>query len=403
MPKEIMISGDWWKEVKKKSSPKYIEWNADKIEVEVDFPKELHSKLKTDPLLLQKLSDAGSVKYKAFIDSAAQQVKQTEGELEKISRAFDKHKDIIAFGKEWDAIQTDFVKELRSQAMAAETDIAKAILGAFKTYQATKKEYKAYKIRAGVKLGLKFGSLAFAIGKLIGTSGADLFAWRSLVRDSIKTISEITKLAVSAETFRKGTEKQLKVVLAWHARLKDGAGATASEVGLGLLKALVGTDCEMTLDAVGSNVKQYKSKLKGVELSAHSAAKKLQIALNRMDSVKAEVPADIQSQMTELENQVRELISEVSDLMGEVAAGVRWADTTEGLVKEMKIAKKVENLSKLVKLIETAFDGYSAGNGWPDAIKGLDTGAAKVTKTLITVGKNIDRWHDDVKKLATAK
>ncbi|GMG81140.1 hypothetical protein LNKW23_03520 [Paralimibaculum aggregatum] len=402
MPKEKMISGNWWGEVKKAASPKYIEWEANPIEVTVDFPKELHEKLKKDPLLLQKLSDGGSEKYKAFIASAAKKVKSTESDLEKLSKEFEKDKDIVAFGKKWDAIQEKFVREMRTEVESAEKEIDKGIMDAFAKYQKTKKEYKGYKIRSGIKLGLKFAALGFAIAKLVGTSGADLMAWRSLVRDSIKTVSEIGKLCVSAETFRKATEKQLKVVLAWQAKLGDGKGVTTAEVGLGLLKAVIGTDCEMSIDAVGANVKQFRNKLKGVELSAHKAAKELQLALNRMDSVKAEVPADIKSEMATLETDVRDLITKVSDLMGDVNKGIDWANTVEKIVTDIKKAKSITHLSKMVKALESAADIASSASGWADFADKGDKLGTRIVKQTITVGKNIDRWQDDVKKTLKA-
>lgn len=398
MPKETMISGDWWSQVKKQASPKYIEWAANPISVTVDFDKDCYEKLKKDPLLLQKLSDAGSEKYKAFIAEAAKTVKATEAKLDAASKAFNASKDIVAFGKTWDAAQAEFAKDMRAQVQSAEQEIDKAIHAAFAKYQKTKKEYKGYKIRSGVKLGLKLTGIGFSIAKLIGTSGADLLAWRSLLKDSIKTVTEITKLCVTAETMRKGTEKQLKVVLAWQAKLGDGKGATASEVGLGLLKSLVGTDCEMTLDAVGANVKQYRSKLKGVELNAHKVAKELQLVLNRVDSVKKEVSADIKAEISVLETDVRKLITQISDLMGEVNRGIDWADTTEGLVGDLKKAKNVSEMGKAVKALDSISDVVTSATGWAKFAKEGGALGTKIAGQTLKVGKNIERWMDDVKK-----
>lgn len=62
-----------------------------------------------------------------------------------------------------------------------------------------------------------------------------MLAWRSLIKDTIKKVDELVTLAKKADTVRERAEKTLNRVLAWHARLGDGKGASVSEVGFGLL------------------------------------------------------------------------------------------------------------------------------------------------------------------------
>ncbi len=399
MPTEKMISGDWWGEVKKQASPKYVTGDANPISVTVDFDKAVYEKLKKDNLLLQKLSDAGSKEYKAFIGRAAQKVKAAEAEVARAAANYKSDKNPETFNNSKTQIAQKLKAELQAEANSAPGRIEKAIHDAFSKYQKTKKEYKGYKIRAGVKLGMKFASLGFTVAKLVGTAGADLLAWRSLVRDTIKSVTEITKLCLSAETFRKATEKQLKVVRTWHAKLGNGAGATASERGLGLLKVLVGTDCEMTLDAVGSNVKQFKSKIQGVDLNSHAVAKKLTQALNAMDKAKREVSSGIKTEMAQLETQVRDLISEIGSLQSEVRKGEKWADDTKSLVDELKTAANVEKMGKIVKRLETAADIATSIKSWVDFAAKGDKLATRITKQTLTVAKNIERHMDDAKKV----
>lgn len=400
MPKETMISGDWWKEVKSQASPKYIEWAANKIEVIVDFDKGLHKELNKDPLLLQKLSDAGSAEYKKFIANAAQYTKRIDTEIEKAAKKFESDRDLAAFARQEDFLMKEFMGNMEDEAGKAETAIAKAIMAAWEKYKKTKKDYRDYKIRSGVKLGIKFASLGFAIGKLVGSVGADVLAWRTLVRDSIKSVTEIGKLIVSAETFRKGTDKQLRVILAWHAKLGDGKGATASEVGLALLKVVIGTDCEMTLDAVSANVKQYRNKAKGVELSAHSAAKKLNLALNRMGDIPPKLPRAIAEDVEALAAEVRKLLEKVTSLTSQVSDGIDWADTVDELVTDLKKAKSVTHAGKLVRAAESLVDIGTSVGGWVQfADKGGDL-ATKILAETTKLGKAIERHVDDVKAMA---
>ena len=297
----------------------------------------------------------------------------------------------------------EFMGNMEDEAAKAEDAIAKGIMAAWEKHKKTKKEYRDYKIRSGVKLGLKFASLGFAIAKLVGTVGADVLAWRTLVRDSVKSVTEISKLILSAETFRKSTEKQLKVILSWQAKLGDGAGASASEVGLGLLKVVIGTDCEMTLDAVAANVKQYRNKAKGVELSAHSAAKKLNLALNRLGDIPPKLPAPIAQDIKALMVEIEKLIDEVSKLTRQVSDGLEWADTMDELVADLKKAKSVSHAGKLVRAAETLVDSGPAAGG---RVALADTGGDLATRILAEAtkaGKAIARHGDEVKRLARCR
>ena len=397
-----MIKGDWWAQVRKQAGPRYVTWSAQPIEVVVDFDKGLHAKLDQDPLLLQKLSDGGSDAYKAFIAECVGHVKWAEGLLEKAKKTLDKDRDPGAFSQEEFRILQGYTALMTNSVKKAEGDIAKAIDAAYAKHQKTRKEYKGYKIRAGIKIALKVTGISFAIAKLVGTMGADVLAWRSLIKDTIKTVTEITKLCAEAEKFRGYIEKELRTVRTWHAKIGDGKGATGSEVGLGLLRAVIGTDCEVTLDAVGSNVKQYRSKLQGVDLKAHKVARDLDQAIALMIADEKKVPAEIRNKwLSPLQTEVQKLIEEVIGLQEQVRDGLAWADRTDTEVKAMKKARSTSELARCVKLLETVIDGLTTTRGWVGfADKGGNLGV-QISKTAVTAGKNIERHCDDLKALAS--
>ncbi len=401
MPKDVFISGNWWKEVKKHARPGLVELSVSPFSVEVEFDKKSYALLEKHPTLHQQIMDAGSEEYKNMISEGVTLVRGCEIHLLKLGKQFEKDRDINAFMKRFQEAKISFVQAIHKLTTDAKKKIERAIIRAFNAYLKKKKDFQKYKIRVATKIGLKLGSIGFGVARLISTSGADVLAWRGLVKDAILTLTEAYKFMDGAEAFRKKINKQLDLIAAWHKKL--GAGATASEVGLGILKSLIGTECEGTLVAVSANVKQYRKKLKGVELKAHAAAAELNVVLNRIESVKKEVDSKAQKELEDLTAKVMKLIDKITSAFDEINAGLAWADGIETQIDEMARAKNVKEMGTVIKLLDTASDVATSAKSWSSFAQEGKSLGAKVGSQANTAGKSVERWWDTVAKLRKKK
>jgi hypothetical protein len=399
MHTEVMIKGDWWKAVKESVQPKYVEWDdPQSVEVEVEFPDELYAKLKKDPLLLQKLSDGGSEVYKAFVKECAGFTQWADDETEKAALVFGKDKNVQSLQQKMRAIDKGFAARIQKAVDNAPTAIEKGVMDAWAKVKTTRKDYRDYKIRAGAKIGLKVGSIALSIATLVGSHGANPFAWRTLIKDTIKTIDELVTLALEAESVRKRAEGTVNRVLSWHAMLGQGKAAAASEIGLGLLKVFIGTDVYMTYDAAAGDVKAYKSKLGGLDAKSHEAAQKLQKLLLEMHASRTGGTAEIGTEVEAMEKDVARLINKVIALQEEIKGGTVWADNMGKLLAELLKAQGLTELGRILKAVETVSEIALSTQGWVQFAGDAGKLAIGILKDAVTVGKNIDRWMDDVKK-----
>ncbi|MEM7560477.1 MAG: hypothetical protein AAF394_15250 [Planctomycetota bacterium] len=400
MPNVTMISGDWWKMVTKKAKPKYaVSSSAQTIEVVIDFDENMYKLLQRDPLLLQKLSDSGSEVYKAFITTCIGHVSWGEALIEKANRGYSASKDIKKFNIAVSNAQQGMAKLLKAEVDKAQADIPNAIRKAWSEYQGARTEYRNYKFRAGCKLGLKAASLLLNASRLVATAGIDALAWRGAVKNATKGYNELVSLTLSADELQKKIEKNLKAVTNWHTKLGNGKRATGSDVGLGLLKVLVGTDCGKTLDSLSSATKNYKKKLIGVDLKSHEVAKQLNGVLAKLEAAQAELPQESGKVMKSLGEKFYELFTSVSDTQGSVKLGKAWATDMEARIDEMKKARNVKQLGRVLKLIETLETGLKRGLLPKKAAKCGTALATAITKDAVNAGKLIDRWFDDAKKL----
>lgn len=407
MPKITMLKVDWWKEAKARAKPKHITWEAQELLVEVDFDKTIYNlfgsqgKGKNDDLDT-KVSEGGRAVYGKFLDNVVGHVKWADALLDKHAKAFQKDKDVKKYNMELTRVEQGFTALMQNEAKDIEKKIEKGVTDAFDKWKKTKSDYKKYKARAAAKIALKIGSMGFAVAKLVGTSGADVLAWRGLIKDSVKTVTELAKLKMDAESFRKATETQLNKVLDWHKKLGDGKAATGSEIGLALLKTAIGTDAEMTLDAVGANVKQYKSKLLKVKEKAQALGEKLAKTQNSMDEAKGLLPADLAKEFEPMEKSVDDLIKQLVTTNEKAAKGDTWAGNMDKLIAELKKAKSVSDAGKCVKAMDSISDIITGGLSWKKLADDSSKAATTISKQAVTLGKNIERWWDEAKKLGKA-
>lgn len=399
MAKELIISRNWWKEAKKWAKSDLVQYTPHPIKVEADFDKDGEELLKTYPMLKQQLMNAANAECDKLVSDGGTLLRGTEWQLKKVSKYFLDKKDLKGFMREFQGTKISFVQGVTTLVREAKKRIEKAIVAAMKAFLKLKKDVSKYKLRVAAKIGLKLGSLGIAIAGLVSSSGANVVAWRTLIKDMTGTYTEARAFMASAESFRKKIDKNLKSVQAWHAKLGDGAGATASEVGLGLLKVLIGTDGGKTLDALGANAGQYRKKLQCVELKAHETAAQLNLILNRAEILEKETGENEQKTLEALRKKIQEMIDKVHGAIGEIETGVTWADEIDETIADLKAAKNVRSMGLCIKALDTASDLATTTNSIANFVDSGGSLSKEIHAQAFKIGKNVDRWEKEVRTL----
>lgn len=155
----------------------------------------------------------------------------------------------------------------------------------------------------------------------------------------------------------------------------------------------------MTIGSVAQDARACRNKLGGLDRKSHAAARELQKLLEAMDAARSGLPADLARRFEPVQTDVNRLIEKVISLQTEIKGGnIRVANMTR-LVAEMAKAKGTSELERILKGTETASEIALATKGWVTFSGDAGKIATGIVKDAVTVGRNIDRWMDDVKEL----
>ena len=315
---------------------------------------------------------------------------QTIGDevLTKIAAAVE-HIDGASRGKtpqQRDALRGKLPALIKSEMQAAEKKLKAAPAARWKKFVARAQQYKDYKIEAGVNLTIGVLGTAGAAAGIVGSGGAGLaLGIVALVRSVADTVKQIYNLSIEAEKVERDLEKDLNTLKNRYENAVGTAKQGASEVGVSVLKGILGTDppfiaalpkCSdnMTLwDNKVAGITTIGRKLSGDITKAMAAVDKLETQIKGSDDVKVRKIVDnmkkarksLDQSLTKCENQM---------------ARVRSAEKAMPVLKKMLKALEATNpkyadiFDKVFpKAVNLALSGASAGVGFKDAKTALDT------------------------------
>lgn len=408
MPKKEMMKVDWWKDVAEAANPKYITSGPQKITIVGDFPKDIWEKFGTtakggeNDLLDSKVWYGGRKVYDKFVTSVAKDVEETEKKLEKIAKDLAGNQNPTRFAFLTDSVKENFRKRVEQKVKALPAEVQKGYLQAYDDFMKVKKENRSNKLKLAVNVGGKIAGIGFNIAGLIGTGGANLLNWRGLIKDTIGLLQTSAAMMLSTEKVRKAIDLELKAVKKIHKALGNGKGATASEVGLALLKTATGLDVMTTLDSLQENVRLYKARMIGLDSHAQSLGKKVTKLQNELDAAMRKAPEQAENGFLNLKKKVNDLLDKVSSLSKKVEEGREWVRTMDKQIADMKAAKKVTALDKIFKVIDSAADIVTGGLSWDKMAKGTETVAKTVAEEAVSLVKNLESWEGEMKALKKA-
>ena len=351
------------------------------IGIGVDFEKEFIEKLQDDPLSWQKLQDAASSAYKNFIAEAVAEVTKADKVVGKLVGDPTMQKaavDVCAAALKMKA--SNLPKEVDANVKKAWAEILK-----------TNKDYSKYKWRAAVHVGLQIGGVAISaagIGGAVATGGVSaVIGLYSLIKGCIGLVKDLGKLWLTAEKFRVAINGQVtKLVKAYNAKksLARNSSDSAGEV----INAIFGTEFA-TIGKCRKDVKQYMSKLDGVDVKSHEISRELGKAMSTLDKAMRDIKAvarnnkELAAALPKLEAQINDLIVKIVAKQEMINEGREWAKRMDEALELLEKGKpgwlKVFDKSLVLLDLGLSFNDLS---GQADKVLEIAWGAAQAAEQL---------------------
>lgn len=351
------------------------------IGIGVDFEKEFIEKLQDDPLSWQKLQDAASSAYKNFVAEAVAEVTKADKVVGKLVGDPTMQKaavDVCAASLKMKA--SNLPKEVDANVKKAWEEIVK-----------TNKDYSKYKWRAAVHVGLQIGGVAISaagIGGAVATGGVSaVIGLYSLIKGCIGLVKDLGKLWLTAEKFRVAINGQVtKLVKAYNAKksLTRNSSDSADEV----INAIFGTEFA-TIGKCRKDVKQYISKLDGVDVKSHEISRELGKAMSTLDKAMRDIKAvaknnkELAATLPKLESQINDLIVKIVEKQEMINEGREWAKRMDEALELLEKGKpgwlKVFDKSLVLLDLGLSFNDLS---GQADKVLEIAWGAAQAAEQL---------------------
>jgi len=349
-----------------------------------------------DPLLQQKMVDAGQHVFRSAGDKMAKLLQEYDNQAE---RALRKSGALEATAK----IAENFKKKLESEGKKAGQDADKAAAKVWADLIKTRKEYSKYKWKTGFNIflgmiGLGTGiaaavvTSASGVGAVVAAYGAYQSAMVSIIkiRDALKSASDIY-LRLS-----KDLEKLLDQYEEFDKKTAAAAKKTAQEVLAAASEKFLAIEVR-SLSKCGNDLGLFRNKLKGAEVDAHSASADLNKALKEWDRAMAEIKSgspvlrERAQKINDLTPIINDTIAKVVTLMEEVREG---QDNSAQIEQTINILKQGVN-PKVIKAARVTF-GLSTGALliFAMGVPNMEIAAVAVKNGVITFRKAKEMYEE---------
>ncbi|MDQ2103388.1 hypothetical protein [Azospirillum isscasi] len=363
------------------AKPKNITFGGGKLNIGIEFEKDFIEKLQDDPLSWQKLQDAASSAYKDFIAEAVAEVTKTDKVIGRLVGDPTMQKaaaDVCYAGLKMKA--SGLTKEVDANVKKAWAQIIK-----------TNKDYSKYKWRAAVHVGLQIGGVAISaagIGGAVATGGVSaVIGIYGMVKSCLGLFKDLVKLWLSAEKFRTAINGQVtKLVRAYNA--KKSAARNSSDSAKEVINTIFGTELG-TIGKCRGDIKQYLSKLDGVDVKSHEISRELGKVMSKLDKAMKDMRTVAKNNKTlaaalpKLETQINDLIVKIVAKQEMINEGRAWANRMDEALELLEKGKpgwlKVFDKSLVLLDLGLSFTDLSAQ---ADKIVEIAWGAAQAAEEL---------------------
>ena len=393
MPVLKFIEVEALKVITAQAKPKNFSFGSGKINliIGIDFEKEFIEKLEEDPLSWQKLQDAASDAYKDFVADCVADIAKADKNIAKL----------VGDPSMQQAVADVCLAGIKLRAEKLTKEVDTRVKAAWSQVLKTNSDYKKYKWRAAVRVGLQVGGVvisAAGIGGAVATGGVSaVLGVYGMIKGCLGLFKELTKLWLSAEKFRIAINGQVqKLVRAYNAQKKEVRNA--KDLGKALINQVFATELA-TISKCSGDVDQYLKKLDGIDVKSHEISRELGKALAKIDKATSDLRAFTKSNKT-LDQSLTKLEAEVNKLIVKIVSKQEMVNEGRAWATQMKTALDLLESGKpgWLKVFEKSFVLIDLGLSFNE----LSGEADKIVEIAWTAAQAAEELHDDIREAMTA-
>lgn len=313
------------------------------------------------------LSDKAMKKYKKTISKKVKKkLKEIKTELEtKLIELDNQFLDELLGFIENEQVQSkggehlQSAQELWAQAkQKAETEIQDVVNQEWIKIRQAKVRYRKYRIEAAKSIGKKLFALGSAIGRLVGSNGADVTAYISIARTTVQLVLEVKDLMEEPESVSERLAQEVAAYNRLHAELQETPN-TAKQAKLAIQESNIRKDI-LALKNKAAGLVEKASKL-GRKIDELEVAKNEMEKIEDVDEVEKlqEKIAAADEKIKALDEKHDEILNRLTEAEGVIEASQSAFDDQEPaklLVAKEKLEDALDKIQKAKTVCEKMFE-----------------------------------------------
>jgi hypothetical protein len=297
---------------------KVFEIGAMPISISID----IDSDKKWDPLLQQKLQDAGKKRVDEIIETFTTEISKIDARL---AAAIVKDPHSVNLADEQNTANNmgkQIVAALPGHVQAA----CEQVLNALK---ADHKELVKYKVKCGVKIAWSGIKITVAAARLGASHGADVHAWFTVGKEIYAIATVVYELAKSADTVQKEVgEAYGKLVEAVAKVKKETSGVQV------VLRQV--TDVEPKCKKVDEKLKVFRPKITTIDERSHALASNLHVLLEKAKHAENDIAPKAKQKLTLMETKITVTFDKIHNMQIKVTEMRAYAEAVKITVEAFR-------------------------------------------------------------------
>ena len=313
------------------------------FDVSVSFDDKVFKQVTSDSILLTDMNKAAQKACDQTIGAVVSKLKAWDKLIEGM---VDKGEKESVIKKQIDGLNKAMAQDVAVGIKGAEA----AITAVWDKYSKTKKEYKGYKIKIGLKITGLIAGLATSIALMAATpftGGASAaIGIIGMAKTGVTLAKEIGTAAMEVESSMKLLAASVRVVES--AARKGKAAVHGNEVSAAVLNQFLGV-AQPSIKECGSQLQTVQSKMKGIEVKSHNLSKALNRLLDKQEELRKGFMGDVNKQLGKHPSSnagahAKTIEKRLDDILGKNYEAVQ-----KSIDATMEMHRRFENGSKVIE------------------------------------------------------
>ena len=350
----VICKVDYAKLVLENYKPKVItEIGKSKVEITLKDAKVIDV-VDKDPLLQQKLVDAGQKAVADKAEATAKYLMDLDSKAEKILAKSGLKSDVDSFAE-------SFADQFERDIEAAGADAEKALSVVWKKHLKDKPEYLKYKISTGCSVALGAIGVGASIAGVVGSAATGnvlgvVVGAVAAFKGAASAIQTGMMFAIDVGTAVTLLQAEFNLVVKKYEDFSD-ANKTGQEIAKDAVAAFLGVQVP-SLRKSEKDIGNIRKKLRGVSVKMHEASKDLNTALKKWDELEKKAKSGLPSNLVgKLRTQMDKVAEEAGSLIDKIINLTTKADDASAktdVIEEGVVALQSGVNEKLIKVAHVA-------------------------------------------------